>query len=225
MSAITSIGQGAAQLNPANQAAAADGLADNFSTFLTLLTAQLQNQDPLSPLDSTEFVGQLVQFSGVEQQIAQNKNLETLVSQSAVTSSTAAVSFIGKEATLSTTAAPLLNGQANWSYALDRPSLTTNVVISDSNGKVVFETAGKTETGLQRFNWDGKDNAGEQLDDGAYTIQVTSTDDTGQTVPVSTSVTGIITGVDFAGDEPALLMGNIRVSFMDILSVRQTNAV
>ncbi|MCF6293645.1 MAG: flagellar hook assembly protein FlgD [Robiginitomaculum sp.] len=222
MSAITSIGQSVAQ---ANQADAANGLAENFDTFLTLLTAQLQNQDPLSPLDSTEFVGQLVQFSGVEQQIAQNKSLETLVSQSAVTSSTAAVSFIGKEATLSINTAPLQNGQASWSYALDRPALTSNVVISDSNGKVVFETTGETGTGLQQFNWDGKDNAGVQLDDGAYTIQITSTDDTGQAVPVSTSVKGIVTGVDFAGDEPALLMGTIRVSFTDILSVRQVNAV
>jgi flagellar basal-body rod modification protein FlgD len=222
MSAITSIGQSVA---PANQANAANGLADNFDTFLTLLTAQLQNQDPLSPLDSTEFVGQLVQFSGVEQQIAQNKNLETLVSQSAVTSSTAAVSFIGKEVNLSTTTAPLQDGQANWSYALDRSAIATNVVISNSDGKVVFEGSGKTETGLQQFSWDGKDNAGVQLDDGAYTIQVTSTDDTGQTVPVATSVKGIVTGVDFAGDEPALLLGNIRVSFTDILSVRQTNAV
>ncbi|MBL4616694.1 MAG: flagellar hook assembly protein FlgD [Robiginitomaculum sp.] len=222
MSAITSIGQ---SVTPQAQADAANGLADNFDTFLTLLTAQLQNQDPLSPLDSTEFVGQLVQFSSVEQQIAQNKNLETLVSQSAVTSSTAAVSFIGKEATLSTTSAPLQNGQANWSYALDRPAITTNVVISDSNGKVVFEAAGKTETGLQQFNWDGKDNFGNQLTDGAYSIQVTSTDDTGQSIPVSTSVKGIVTGVDFANGEPALLLGDIRVSFTDILSVRQASAV
>jgi len=221
MSAITSIGQ---LTNPdANAQQAGTGLADNFDTFLTLLTAQLQNQDPLSPLDSTEFVGQLVQFSSVEQQIAQNKNLESLVSLNQVSSSTSAVSFIGKEATLSTTTAPLVSGQAKWSYALDRAAAETNIVISDSSGKVVYEGAGTTATGLQEFIWDGRDNAGAQLPDGAYTIQVTAQDGTANTVGVATSITGIITGVDFAGSEPALLMGNIRASFTDILSVRQIN--
>lgn len=218
MPGISSIGQNVAV---SNAATANTGLADNFDTFLQLLTAQLQNQDPLSPLDSTEFVGQLVQFSSVEQQIAQNKNLETLVNQSEVTSSTAAVSFIGKQATLSTTTAPLQNGQAKWSYALDRAALETSVVISDSTGKVVFEGAGESNTGLHEFVWDGRDNFGNQLDDGAYSIQVTGKDETDEAVGVAVSISGIITGVDFANGEPALLMGNIRASFSDILSVRQ----
>jgi len=221
MPTITSIG---AALQNSNAQQAASGLANDFDTFLTLLTSQLQNQDPLSPVDSTQFVDQLVQFSGVEQQINQNKNLETLISQSEVTSSTAAVSFIGREAVLSSATAPLQQGSARWSYALDREASQNTIVISDTDGKVVYETTGETATGLHEFVWDGLDNSGNQLADGAYNIQITASDTDGTAVGVATSITGIITGVDFANGEPALLMGDIRVSFADILSVRQQNA-
>ncbi|PHR60043.1 MAG: flagellar hook capping protein [Robiginitomaculum sp.] len=218
MPGIESIGQNTVT---SNLQQSTTGLADNFDTFLTLLTQQLQNQDPLSPVDSTQFVSQLVQFSSVEQQIAQNKNLETLVNSSAVSSSTAAVSFIGKQTVLSSNTAPLQNGTAKWSYAFDRAAADTTITISDSAGKVVFSGTGETRAGLHEFNWDGRDNTGQQLPDGAYTIQVSATDDTGESINASTSITGIVTGVDFANGEPALLLGNIRASFADILSVRQ----
>ncbi len=218
MPGIESIGQSSVT---SNLQQSTTGLADNFDTFLTLLTQQLQNQDPLSPVDSTQFVSQLVQFSSVEQQIAQNKNLETLVNSSAVSSSTAAVSFIGKQTVLSSNTAPLQNGAAKWSYAFDRAAAGTTITISDSAGKVVFSGTGETSAGLHEFSWDGLDNTGQQLPDGAYTIQVSATDDIGENINASTSITGIVTGVDFANGEPALLLGNIRASFADILSVRQ----
>ncbi|VAV96318.1 Flagellar basal-body rod modification protein FlgD [hydrothermal vent metagenome] len=220
MPGINSIGQA---VNTSNLSQSSTGLADNFDTFLTLLTTQLQNQDPLSPLDSTEFVGQLVQFSSVEQQISQNRNLESLIRQSEVNSSTAAVSFIGKEVLLSTASATLQDGTANWGYALDRASTSTSIIISDSAGKVVFTGEGATNAGVQQLVWDGRDNSGIQLPDGVYSAQITAQDADGTAVGVSTSITAIATGVDFSGDEPALLLGNIRASFADILSVRQTS--
>ena len=80
-------------------AAAQKSLASNFDTFLTLLTTQLQHQDPLSPMDSTEFTQQLVQFSSVEQQISANKNLESLIALTKSRSSADAVSYLGKSLT------------------------------------------------------------------------------------------------------------------------------
>src|SRR5215469_6276624 len=75
-------------------------LSANFDTFLTLLTTQLQNQDPLQPMDSNQFTQQLVQFSQVEQQINSNQNLETLISATKNQTSQSAVSYLGKSLTI-----------------------------------------------------------------------------------------------------------------------------
>src|ERR1044071_1210572 len=91
--------------NAASQAASQAGsaqktLASNFDTFLSLLTTQLKNQDPMSPMDSNQFTQQLVQFSQVEQQINSNKNLESLIALTKSQTTTAAVSYLGKTPTL-----------------------------------------------------------------------------------------------------------------------------
>src|SRR5437868_15149369 len=91
-------------------------LSGNFSTFLTLLTTQLKNQDPLSPMVSNQFTQQLVEFSQVEQQINSNQNLESLISLTKARSATDAVSYLGKTLTFTDGTAPLMNGQAKWAY-------------------------------------------------------------------------------------------------------------
>ncbi len=199
---------------------ATTGLADNFDTFLTLLTEQLKNQDPLSPLDSTQFVDQLVQFSGVEQQINQNKNLESLITLNAANSATAAVGFIGKEVDVLNTTAPLANGNAQWSYATQSDAASVSILVKDANGKVVFKADGNTATGTHTFNWDGRDNVGTLLADGNYDLEVSALDNDGNLVSTSVTTTRVITGADFSGTEPALLVGNDRISFASILAVR-----
>ncbi len=199
---------------------ATTGLADNFDTFLTLLTEQLKNQDPLSPLDSTQFVDQLVQFSGVEQQINQNKNLESLITLNASNSATAAVGFIGKEVDVLNTTAPLANGNAQWSYATQSDAASVSILVKDANGKVVFKADGNTATGTHTFNWDGRDNVGTLLADGNYDLEVSALDNDGNLVSTSVTTTRVITGADFSGTEPALLVGNDRISFASILAVR-----
>src|SRR5471030_2385296 len=72
-------------------------IASNFTTFLQLLTTQLQNQDPLSPMDTNQFTQQLVQFAGVEQQMKTNTDLDQLVSLNKTSQATAALSFVGKQ--------------------------------------------------------------------------------------------------------------------------------
>src|SRR6185503_2408522 len=79
-----------------SSSAAMAGFAQNFDSFLTLLTAQLKNQDPLAPMDSTQFTTQLVQFTGVEQAIHQNKSLETLIALQKDAGVGAAVGYLGK---------------------------------------------------------------------------------------------------------------------------------
>ncbi|PHS27917.1 MAG: flagellar hook capping protein [Robiginitomaculum sp.] len=203
-----------------NTQTATAGLADNFDTFLILLTEQLKNQDPLSPLDSTQFVDQLVQFSGVEQQISQNKNLESLITLNAANSATSAVGFIGKEVDVLGSTAPFANGNAQWSYSTQSDAASVSILVKDANGKVVFKADGNTSTGNHAFNWDGRDNVGTLLADGNYDLEVSALDNDGNLVSTSVTTTRVITGADFSGSEPALLVGNDRISFASILAVR-----
>src|SRR6267142_4445505 len=96
---VNSATAAAAAPTPSGAVSAQKSLSTNFNTFLTLLTTQLKNQDPLAPMDSNQFTQQLVQFSQVEQQINANKNLESLISLTKNQASVNAVSYLGKTLT------------------------------------------------------------------------------------------------------------------------------
>src|SRR5262245_29800369 len=95
-------------------------LTENFDQFLALLTTQLKNQDPLSPMDSSEFTNQLVQFAGVEQQIATNKNLESLVTLQKSSQVMGALELMGKKVEVSGTTVPLQDKSATFVYTLPK---------------------------------------------------------------------------------------------------------
>lgn len=218
MPALSGLGLNVSTANPQ---IAGGALAENFDTFLVLLTEQLKNQDPLSPLDSNEFVGQLVQFSGVEQQIAQNRNLESLIGVNAANSATSAVGFIGKEAEVLGTTAKLDSGQAKWAYASEVDAASVSLLVKDENGKIVFQTQGENAAGDHDFVWDGRDNAGNVLADGFYDLEASALDLEGNLLTTSVSTRHRITGADFTGTEPALLAGDRRIPFSNILLVRE----
>src|SRR3954447_25493927 len=89
-------------------------LASNFTTFLTLLTTQLKNQNPLDPLDTNQFTQQLVQFAGVEQQLKTNDELSSLIAAQQATQSTQALSFVGRTAVVDGTTTSLDKSSATW---------------------------------------------------------------------------------------------------------------
>lgn len=200
--------------------AARTALAQNFEMFLTLLTEQLKNQDPLSPLDSNEFVSQLVQFSSVEQQMAQNRSLEQLIALQVGQSGAAAVAYIGREAAVLGTTATLAEGRAVWRYDLGGAAETVSILVKDSTGKVVYETTGELTAGAHEFVWDGKDAAGVDLPDGVYEIEVAARDADDAPVAVGVAGYGKVTGVDFSGAEPSLLFGSARAPFSSVIAVR-----
>src|SRR6195952_3547639 len=100
-------------------------IAGNFTQFLTLLTTQLQNQNPLDPLDTNQFTQQLVQFAQVEQQLKSNDQLGTLVSLQQTAQNTAALGFVGKTVGVSGGAAALTNGEATWNLNVPKPATAT----------------------------------------------------------------------------------------------------
>ncbi|MEJ1967321.1 MAG: flagellar hook capping FlgD N-terminal domain-containing protein [Rhizomicrobium sp.] len=195
-------------------------LAGNFDTFLTLLTTQLQNQDPLSPMDSNTFTQQLVEYSQVEQQIDTNDNLKSLITQGSATTGAYAVSYLGKAVTVSNGQAPLASGQAIWAYDLGAASTQTQLTVTDTNGNVVYTGAGETGAGAHAFNWDGKDTGGTQLADGTYKLTVTATAADGSAVSSVVTSTGVVSEVDMTGASPMLMVGPMSVSLTDIAGVQ-----
>jgi flagellar basal-body rod modification protein FlgD len=194
-------------------------LSGNFSTFLTLLTTQLKNQDPTSPMDSNQFTQQLVMYSQVEQQIQSNTNLKTLISQGTSNAASMTTSYLGKKVSVTNGQASLSSGAANWTYNLGTASAATQLTVTDANGKVVYTGAGATTMGNNSFAWDGKDNNGNAQADGAYKLTVTANDTAGNAVTSSVASAGIVTQIDMTSGTPQLVIGNMEVGLADIAAV------
>jgi len=198
-------------------------LAENFDTFLQLLTTQLRNQNPLDPLDTNAFTQQLVQFSGVEQQLKTNQYLEAMMTSTQNANNAQAVSYIGKIVTAEGARTELVNGAAIWHFATDKAANIT-ATVRDKDGNVVFTKTGKVNQGESVFTWDGIGNDGRKKPDGSYSVTIEGRDNDGRLVNVATQMTGEVTGVDFSGSEPVLIVGGARVNLSSVLSVRQKTA-
>ena len=207
---------------PSAAASSASTLSRTFDSFLLLLTTQLQNQDPLDPMDSNEFTQQLVEFTGVEQSIATNTHLEQLIAMFQSDEFSGAVQYIGKtiEAPGATTA--LANGKAEWSYTVHGQASKTTVKVLNDKGIAVFSTPGSIATGTHSFAWDGKDAAGNPLPEGAYTLSVQSLGQDGGDVDISIKLLGRVTGVQSEAGETPLTIGETAIALKDILSVRES---
>jgi flagellar basal-body rod modification protein FlgD len=186
--------------------AAGPALAGNFNDFLKLLTTQLQHQDPTSPLDPNQFTQELVQFASVEQQINTNTSLSTLISLQQTEQAASALKFIGATVAISGTTAQLENGQASWSYSVTQPA-TATINISDPSGRLVYATSQAAQPGAQAFTWNGVDAQGNTWPSGPYTISINAVGASGQSVPVTTQVQGVVTGVDISKNPPTLTIG------------------
>ncbi len=161
--------------NESGAAKSAISLADDLDTFLTLLTEQLKNQDPLDPADTNEFTRQLVDFAGVEQQIQQNDHLETLIALQLQSDTATAASYIGKHVMLPIEEATLTEHGARWAYALPESSESTVLEVRDQDGELVYTADGEITPGRHEFIWDGLDDNGDPVAPGLYTLSVTAT--------------------------------------------------
>jgi len=202
------------QINLNNQ------IAGNFTTFLTLLTTQLQNQNPLDPLDTNQFTQQLVQFASVEQQINMNTQLQTLVALQQTAQNSQALGFVGKTVTVKGGTAPLTNGQAQWTFSSTSPAKAT-FTVTDSTGQTVYTKTATVQAGTQGFSWNGLDNAGRQWADGNYTLSITATGADGKPVAIPTTVVGVVNSVDLTQSPPVLSIGGKNYTLDQVLTVEQ----
>ncbi|MBD3818384.1 MAG: flagellar hook capping protein [Brevundimonas diminuta] len=201
-------------------------LASNFQTFLSLLSTQLKNQDPLSPVDSNEFTAQLTQMAGVEQQLLTNDLLTGLLKAQQGDGLTGAAQYIGKDATAVWAATRFEDGEANWSYELAADATDATLQVLDASGKVVWSGPAPEKTnGMHDFKWDGKTTGGGQVDDGGvYTLKVVAKDGAGKAVDSQVLIRGRVTGVEMYDNTPFVIIGNSIMPVSSLIALEEQKA-
>lgn len=207
--------------NSTTQKSALGDLSDNYETFLTLLTSQLQNQDPLQPTDTAEFTKQLVQYSQVEQSIKTNQKLDDVISAINNGQPNQALGYIGKTVEIQSNGIALQDGKAHLTVSTDKPAADAVFEIIDAKtGKVVRSMALSKFAGTQDVNWDGLDDSGNQLPDGTYKGVAKITGSDGKEVSAQVMSFGRVTGVDLTAGEPYLMLGTLPITMTNVLSIK-----
>jgi flagellar basal-body rod modification protein FlgD len=189
--------------------------------FLKLLIAQLQNQDPLKPLDNQEFATQLATFNSLDQLIGINQKLDSLAQQQQLVGQLGAASLIGKEIVADGNQVTLAAGQpAAIGYAVDAAAARVTLTITDATGKTVRTLdIGNVGAGEQSVVWDGKDATGKALPAGVYSVAVSAFDVAGNKIGASTRTHGVVTGVALSGDQVMLEIGAMQVPLSAVKGV------
>ncbi len=191
LAALTSTTAQSASANASSQ------LTQNFDTFLTLLTTQLRNQDPLAPLDTEKFTEQLVQFASVEQSIQTNQHLEALIALQTSSDNETALAMAGRIATVQSDIATLTNDPARWKYELPVDAETVSIQVLDASGAVVAQLNGDNSAGLHEIEWAGDTNNGAGAPQGAYRLNIAAIDADGNSIDANISTRGRVDAVAF----------------------------
>jgi flagellar basal-body rod modification protein FlgD len=198
-------------------------IAGNFDTFLQLLTTQLQNQDPLDPMDTSTFTEQLVEFASVEQQINENTNLQTLITLQQTSEATQAMQLIGSTVTVNSNTATLASGgTASWNLNSPSPA-TGTVTITNSSGQTVYTGTTSLTSGNNTYTWNGVGTNGVTWPAGTYTLSVTATGATGSAVTVSSQTSGTVTAVNVSQTPPQVTVGGVSYPVSSIQSITNSS--
>ncbi len=189
--------------------------------FLKLLIAQLQNQDPLSPMDNQEFAVQLAQFNSLEQLIGVNEKLDSLASQQGLASQFNTASLIGKQVVGRGNEVNLgQSGGASMHYELASNASKVTVNVLNANGAVVRQIdVGSQSAGAQSVMWNGQNSLGQSQPPGVYRFEVTAADGAGNALPVIKQMRGVVTGVNLEGPVPILEIGQMRISMGAVTAI------
>lgn len=207
--------------NPLSNLVRKDSL--DKQAFLNLLTTQLKYQDPLNPMENTEFVAQLAQFSSLEQLWNVNSTLQNNAVLTQAMHNSMISSIIGREVTALGNGLVLGEDQeAVFSYNLAQDA-DVSVVISSPDGELVNTIElGPQGAGDHQGTWDGQNMLGEKAPSGNYIYQIVATDADGNQVPVDTYIRGKVTSIRFSGGQTVVMIGETQVNPGDILEISDT---
>jgi len=194
--------------------AATSELTGNIDTFLKLLTTQLRNQDPTDPMDPNEMVGQLSQFAMVEQQIAVNRHMNSLISLQRSAVMLDAAGLVGQTVEVESRSLELRGGATQ---ALALPSADgavgqVRIAITNQAGDKVREAVVPLDANGSSWTWDGRTDAGRAAADGTYSVTVAGLDSSGRSRRnITSAVSGTVTSIERSGDLAMLALGNLVV--------------
>jgi len=206
----------------------ADKLSADYNDFLTMLTTQLQNQDPLSPTDTNEFTSQLVSFTQVEQTIATNQNLEALIELQSISQqnneATILINYLGKTIGSNLSIAGLEDGEASWDMEVSATADTVTYEVYDELGNRVYseDDPDGLSKGSQTFTWDGSTTGGGTAPEGAYYLVATATTEGGSTIDVSYNFKGLAQRAETVNGVPVLIVDGLPIGLANIISVEVT---
>ncbi|PXA86437.1 flagellar biosynthesis protein FlgD [Caulobacter sp. D4A] len=199
-----------------------NSLASSEETFLKLLTTQMKNQDPLSPMDSNAFTGQIVQMTGVEQQLVTNDLLAALVGMNDG-GLTNALGMMDKLATAETDKATIKNGKADWSYTQAQAGTSVKIEVLDKYGATIAtKYPDDMSKGDHTFTWDGKSDEGTaQAEGGEYTLKITAINADGANITTSSKgrIEGIVTAVTNESGQNMVTIGGVKVPISSVIGV------
>ncbi len=204
-----------------------DGSKDiiNRDEFLTLFVAQLRHQDPLNPLDSTAFTAQLAQYSSLEQLLNVNENLESMKVSQEQDYRLQALDFLGKEVIADGDMLFLEPNQMSEGGFSITDDANCTAFIMDSNGIPIKSIPlGVLGAGQHDFQWDGRNAAGAKMDPGIYNFEVTAMTGDGMILPVTTQITGKVTGVNLEAETPVLFLGDIPMVLSQVMEIKVPNS-
>ena len=203
---------------------------DNYTTkeedklgrdaFMTLFLAQLNQQDPLNPMDTTQFSSQLAQFSTLEQLFNVNENLESIEGIQSSDSRYQILNLVGKKVQVESDTLILNNGEpAEGAFYLDTPAKCT-VRIYDERGVAIKDIdLGSLEAGNRSFEWNGTDDYETVHTTGSYSYKVSAISSTGESVAVDRYIQGTVSRVNMNTDEPVLYIGDTPLYMSQVVNV------
>lgn len=190
--------------------------------FLTILVAQLENQDPLDPQDSAEFISQMAQFSSLEQQIQTNENLDTLISSAGNTERYTAFQLLGTEVVASSDSFSYTGSSVELGFSLDEAASNVNISILDASNTVVATlNVDQVEAGTNFVTWDGTTDAGAQLACGEYSFAICVADDATK-IDATPLVRTVVKQVSLDSSGSVLVTGAGEFNLSDLTSVSQS---